>query len=96
MAMLEQSYSTAGAMKLNLFNITDPENYSKKPGSEDYASFRFFSSPESANTSNDSRYGHVTVSKTSDDEAIIYVYYPNPDAALAKVHAYKLIIQENP
>lgn len=94
MAMLEQSYSTAGTMKLNVFNITDPADYSKKPGASNYESFRIFSSPESSNTSNDGRYGHVTVSQISDNEAIIYVYYPNPDAALAKVHAYKLIIQE--
>lgn len=94
MAMLEQSYSTGGTMKLNLFNLTDPANYSKAPGSPAYESFRIFSSPESANTSNDGRYGHVTVSTITDQEAIVYVYYPNPNASLASVKAYKLTIAE--
>lgn len=92
MAMLEQSYSTAGTMKLNVFNITDPSDYSKKPGVDNYESFRIFSSPESLPTSNDGRYGHVAIGKLSDSEAVIYVYYPNPDATLAKVQAYKLSI----
>lgn len=93
MAMLEQSYSTAGTMKLNMFNLTDPGNFSLKPGAVGHESFRIFSSPESAPTSNDGRYGHVAFSKVADNEAIVYVYYPNPDAALAKVVAYKLVIE---
>jgi hypothetical protein len=96
MAMAEQSYSTAGPMKLNVFNITDPADYSKKPGSDNYGSFRIFSSPASLPTSNDGRYGHVAVGKLSDNEAVIYVYYPNPDAALAKVHAYKITVTPAP
>lgn len=79
-------------MKLNIFNLTNPDDYSKTPGDEDYASFRLFSSPESGPTTNDGRYGHVAVGKISENEAIVYVYYPNPTAGLAKVHAYKLTI----
>lgn len=93
MAMLEQSYSTLGSMKLNMFNLTDPGDYSKAPGAADYNSFRIFSSPESPATSNDGRYGHVAVSKISDDEAIVYAYYPNPDASQARVVAYKIEIE---
>ncbi len=92
MAMLEQSYSTAGTMKLNMFNITDPATYGTKPGDENHESFRIFSSPESLPTSNDGRYGHVAVSKIAENEAVVYVYYPNPDAAQANVKAYKLSI----
>lgn len=94
MAMLEQSYSTIGAMKLNLFDLSDPTRFSLKPGDNDHEKLRIFSSPESAPTSNDGRYGHVAVSNEAEDEAIIYVYYPNPTQSEAKVVAYKLKVEK--
>lgn len=94
MAMLEQSYSTIGAMKLNVFNLSDPTIYSLKPGDTGHEKLRIFSSPQSPATSNDGRYGHVAVDAISSTEAMIYVYFPNPDAGVASVTAYKLQVEK--
>ncbi len=90
MAMLEQSYSTGGSMKMNIFNLSDPTLYSLNPGDANHESLRIFTSAESGPTSNDGRYGHLAIGNISDSESVIYVYFPNPNATLAKIEAYKI------
>lgn len=92
MAMLEQSYSTGGSMKMNVFNLSDPGLYGLNPGDANHESLRIFSSAASAPTSNDGRYGHLAVGKLSDGESVVYVYFPNPDAGLARIEAYKITV----
>lgn len=95
---LEQSYSTAGAMGVKLFDITDANNYDMKPGDEGYDKFLVFASETTAIT-NDHRHGNVTTWVDAETgTAYLAVYYPagpttiNIDATTPFVTDAKVVI----
>ena len=94
MAILHQSYSSAGNMSLKIMDITDPNRLSMKPGDTNYDKFAFFESAlVSSKPNNDARYGSVAID-VQNSIAHVYVYFPAQRKEDAMIQAYKINVVE--